>query len=309
MMKINIVILNYNGRVLLEECLPSIIEASKNSEFRPKVTVLDNCSNDDSIDFLRNGFPQVQIYSAKANKVYCSYNDFFKDSDDDIIVILNSDIKVDINFLDPIVVHFKEDSRVFFVASRMYFFDGKTYQGDRAKARIHFGVISADTKFKGYENLIEKPGFTFSAGNAAFDRKKFIELGGYDEIYLPGRYEDVDLCFRAWKAGYKGIYDPESVVYHKGYASFKDVYSNKEIQSMVFRNSILFMLKNVTDKMILSKFYFWIFPRLLFFIITCRFYFLAGFWQALTRIPKILKKKKTLGIFKLSDKQVLDIVG
>ncbi|MDD4182239.1 MAG: glycosyltransferase [Candidatus Omnitrophica bacterium] len=308
-MKVNIAILNYNGRVLLEECLPSILEAVKASKHNVFVTVLDNCSTDGSIDFLRQAFPGIKVYVARKNKVYCSYNEFFKNCDDDIVVILNSDIKVDKNFLDPLVENFK-DPDVFFVSSRMYFFDGVTYQGDKSKASVRLGIISADTRFKGYETLIMDKSFTFSTGNGAFDRKKFLELGGFDELYLPGRYEDVDFCFRGWKSGFKGIYEPASVIYHKGYASFKVAFSDKEIQKTVFRNSLLFMWKNITDKKILFEMHFWLLPRLVLFMLTFRFYFLKGFLEALSKLPEILRIKKNITKnFKRTDRQVLNIVG
>lgn len=308
-MKVNIAVLNYNGKALLEECLPSILDGAKVSSHNVVVTVLDNCSTDDSIIFLQQAFPGVKIYKARENKVYCSYNDFFKSVDDDIVLILNSDIKVDKNFLDPLIEKFN-DPDVFFVSSRMYYFDGKTYQGDKSKATIRLGVISADTRFKGYENSIMEKGFAFSTGNGAFDRKKFLELGGFDELYLPGRYEDVDFCFRGWKAGFKGIYEPASVIYHKGYASFKTAFSNKEIQKTVFRNSLLFMWKNITDKRILFKMHFWLLPRLILFILTFRFYFLKGFLEALLKLPEISRIKKNITTnFKRTDRQVLGIVG
>jgi len=307
--KVNIAILNYNGRALLEECLPSILESVKASKHNVFVTVLDNCSTDGSVNFLRQAFPEINVYVARENKVYCSYNEFFKNCDDDIVVIFNSDIKVDKNFLDPLVENFK-DPDVFFVSSRMYFFDGVTYQGDKSKASIRLGIISADTRFKGYETLIMDKSFTFSTGNGAFDRKKFLELGGFDELYLPGRYEDVDFCFRGWKSGFKGIYEPASVIYHKGYASFKVAFSDKEIQKTVFRNSLLFMWKNITDKKILFEMHFWLLPRLALFMLTFRFYFLKGFLEALSKLPEILRIKKNITKnFKRTDRQVLNIVG
>ncbi len=305
-MRVNIAVLNYNGKALLEECLPSIIEAAARSRFSPKVTVLDNCSTDGSIEFLRNNFPQVDIYMAKVNRIYCSYNELFRNSEDDVILILNSDIKVDVNFLDPMVEHFERSKEVFFVSSRMYFFDKVTYQGDRAKAREHFGIISADTRFRGYEKLVEKQGYTFSTGNGAFDRRKFLELGGFDTIYLPGRYEDVDLCFRGWKSGYKGIYEPRSIIYHKGYVSFKAAFSDKEIQATVFRNSLIFMVKNISSFTIFAKFCFWLPIRLIYFILSGRPYFVNAAAQAFKMLPLALRLRDACSKdFKLTDKEVV----
>mgnify|MGYP003395684849 CR=1 FL=1 len=192
----------------------------------------------------------------------------------------------------------------------MYYFDRVTYQGDRAKARNHFGIISACTRYKKYEAFIEKTGPTFSAGNGAFDRKKFLSLSGFDEIYLPGRYEDVDLCFRAWKSGYKGVYEPKSIIYHKGYESFKKAFSDDDIQETVFRNSILFMLKNITDGWLKAKFYFWMLPRLSFFVLTGKFYLVNGFWQAMLLLPQVKKRKReAVRTFKMTDRNIINIVG
>jgi N-acetylglucosaminyl-diphospho-decaprenol L-rhamnosyltransferase len=309
-LKINIVILNYNGRELLKECLPSIKEAARKSKFRPSVTVLDNCSTDGSIELLKEEFPSVNVFKARENKVYCSYNEFFEKSKDDIILILNSDIKVEDDFLDPLLEHFVKNHDVFFVASRMYYFDKKTYQGDLSRAVERFGIISADTRFKGYDLMINKPFVTFSTGNGAFDRKKFLKLGGFDEIYLPGRYEDVDFCYRGWKSGYRGIYEPDSIIYHKGYASFKEAFSSKEIDMTVFRNSLLFMWKNISDYWMLLIMHIWLLPRLLFFMLTGRFYFIKAFFYALSRMSTIIRRRKIASkTFKLNDRQVLAMVG
>jgi len=309
-MKVNIAVLNYNGKELLKECLPSVIAASEKSSYDTKVTVLDNQSKDSSLDMLKKEFPNVGVYLARENKVYCSYNEFFNASDDDIIIIINSDIKADPGFVDPLIECFKKDPKLFFASSKMYFFDGVTYQGDRSKAIRRFGIISADTRYKGYEKYIDSQGCAFSTGNGAFDRKKFLELNGFDEIYLPGRYEDVDLCFRAWKAGYKGMYEPRSIVYHKGYGSFKEEFTDKQIQRMVFRNSVIFMWKNITDFRILLVMHLWLIPRLVFFMITLRFFFIGAFFDALGKFSDaMIRRRKGLKAFKLSDKDILRVIG
>ena len=308
MLKVNIVVLNYNGKELLRECLPSVTRASEQSLYDTKVTVLDNRSSDGSIDFLRKEFPSVGIFLARENKVYCSYNEFFKQSDDDIIIILNSDIKADLGFVDPLVRCFEKDTSLLFVSSKMYFFDGVTYQGDRSKALRRFGIISADTRYPGYERHIDDRGYAFSTGNGAFDRKKFLELSGFDEIYLPGRYEDVDLCFRAWKSGYKGMYEPESVVYHKGYGSFKEEFTDRQIHGLVFKNSLVFMCKNITNKFMLMKMFIWLIPKFIYYILTFRFFFIRYFFQFLLKLPSVFERRHVAQAdFRMTDRQLLRI--
>jgi len=308
MMRVNIAVLNYNGKELLKECLPSVIRAAEKSSFLPKVTVIDNRSTDGSVEFLKENFPEVNVFAASANRVYSSYNEFFRSSDDDLIVVLNSDIKADENFLDPLVSHFEESDDILFVSSRMYSFDRKTYQGDRSKPKLHFGVISADTRYKGYEKLIKEKGYAFSTGNGIFDRKKFLKLGGFDNMYIPGRYEDVDLCYRGWKSGFKGIYEPKSIFYHKGYGTFCKEYKDKQIHGLVFKNSLIFMCKNITDKFMLMKMFIWLIPKLIYFIFTLRFFFICYFFQFLLKLPLVMRRKKAVQAdFKITDKELLKI--
>ena len=153
---INIIILNYNGRDLLAECLPSIVVASHTSKYSCKVTVIDNVSTDDSVQFLRSNFPDVDIVRAKENLVLCSYNDVIQSLDDDIVILLNNDLKLDKNYVDPLVSVFSNQKDVFFVASRGYSFDGVDYEGDRAIAKIRWGILNPETRFKGYERFIKK---------------------------------------------------------------------------------------------------------------------------------------------------------
>jgi len=304
--KINIIILNYNGRDLLAECLPSVVEASDTSKYSCKVTVIDNVSTDDSVPFLRSNFPDVDVVRAKENLVLCSYNDVVRSLDDDIVILLNNDLKLDKNFVDPLVSVFSNQKDVFFVASRGYSFNGEDYEGDRAIAEIRWGILAPETRYKGHERFIMKDGFTISAGIAAFDRKKFIELGGYDDLYLPGRYEDVDLCFRGWKRGWKGIYQPESVQFHMGCISFKKSFKQKEIDNIVFRNSILFTIKNITSIRLWFQFSFYLFLRLGYFLVCGKWWFLAGFYEALRKLPLVLeRRKKVKKLFFVKDREVL----
>lgn len=307
---INIIILNYNGRDLLAECLPSIVVASHTSKYSCKVTVIDNVSTDDSVQFLRSNFPDVDIVRAKENLVLCSYNDVIQSLDDDIVILLNNDLKLDKNYVDPLVSVFSNQKDVFFVASRGYSFDGVDYEGDRAIAKIRWGILNPETRFKGYERFIKKSGYTISAGIAAFDRKKFIELGGYDDLYLPGRYEDVDLCFRGWKRGWKGIYQPESVQFHMGCVSFKKNFKQKEIDNIVFRNSILFTIKNITSIRLWIQFSLFLFLRLGYFLICGKWGFFVSFYEALRKLPLVLERRKKIKkMFFVKDLDILKKVN
>lgn len=140
MLKVNIIILNYNGRELLQECLPSIIKATKLSKNLRKITVIDNLSTDNSVEYLKETFPDVNVIVAKENKVLCSYNEIIKEISDDIVILLNNDIKVDGGFIDPLVEVFARHNDAFMAVPRSYLFDG-TFEAGRAKMKLRWGLL------------------------------------------------------------------------------------------------------------------------------------------------------------------------
>jgi len=286
---VNIVILNYNGKNLLEECLPSIIEASHTSKFSCKVTVIDNVSNDESMEFVRASFSDVEVVEAKENLVLCSYNDFLRTAKDDIVILLNNDIKVRSDFVDPLIKPFKDED-VFLASPKSYFFDGR-YEGGKSYAFMRYGIFGTDHSFKEDCEKADEKSCTFASGCGAFSREKFLELGGYDDLYLPGRLEDADLCFRAWKRGYKCYHQPESVVYHKGAESFNNRFGVNGTLVINYRNVFLFMWKNISSPLFLLEHIVLLFPRLIFACLRGQTEFVYGFLKAIPLLPRALKKR------------------
>jgi N-acetylglucosaminyl-diphospho-decaprenol L-rhamnosyltransferase len=310
-MEINIVILNFNGKDLLAECLPSILIAAKNSTHNCTVTVLDNKSTDDSVAFVKENFPDVTIYAAKENKVLCSFNELAATLDTEILILLNSDIKLDKNFVDPLVKIFGVYPDAFMAAPQCWTFDRAQFEGMLTKIKMKFGFFQAFSRYPGYAKDIDTPGYTSSAGSvAAFRRDRFLELEGYDDLYLPGRLEDTDLCFRGWKRGYKAYYVPESLAYHKGMASFKKDFGYKKSLVLSYRNTFLFIWKNITDTQMLCEHIFFLPLWILFSLLKLNFSFILGFMQALPRLPQaLIRRGKERTYFKESDKELFDLLG
>lgn len=297
---VNLVILNYRGRLLLERFIPSWIRSAEKSSYPCRVTVLDNGPEDGSETFVRSRYPGVAWVGAPENKVLCSYNAFAQAAAEDILILLNNDIETEEGFVDPLVEPFLKDPDVFFVATH----------GDLPIVRRRWGIFSAELDYAGYAERIEHGGAPFSAGIGAFDRKKFLELGGYDELFLPGRYEDVDLCYRGWKKGWIGVYAPQSRKKHLGGVSFNKAFTPDETQAMVFRNGILFMTKNITDPFFFILFVLGTFARVVFCALTLRKPYLEGFAAALGCLGRARRsRKEAQRHFTLSDRQVLKKVS
>lgn len=309
-MKINIIILNYNGRTLLEECLPSITEAAKRSANDCFVTVIDNASSDDSIEFLENNYKEVLIDKRKNNRVLCAFNELLERTDEDIAILLNSDMKVDPGFVDPLVEIFMHDKDAFLVVPKIMSFDYKKCENGRGRTEIKFGMFRSIPRYPGYEKDVNKGSITSHSANGAFHRKRFVELGGFDDLYLPGIMEDADLCFRAYKKGLKCYYEPKSVIYHKGRESFKKEFREKTIDELAHRNTYLFMWKNISDFNILAQHLIFLMPRLFFAFVRGRPEIVSAFFKALRKLPETLKKRKIEAAESrvMTDRQIFELI-
>ncbi len=242
--KARVIVLNYNGAELLEECLPSIVKAAARAQFETRVSVLDNQSRDESRSIIEQKFPGVHFETASANRVLCSYNEYLPKISEEAVILLNNDIRVDRDFIDPLLERFSRDPKTFLVAPRVMSFDGRLVEAGSSKAGIKFGLFGCEARYPGYEKEAQVPSETFSSGFGAFSRTHFLALGGYDSRYLPGIMEDVDLCLRARRAGLSLYYEPRSVVYHMGQASFKRAFKPLALRTLAHRNTFLFMWKN-----------------------------------------------------------------
>lgn len=278
-----IVILNFNGEEMLAQCLPSLREAVRFAKTPTKVAILDNLSTDNSEIYVRENFPEMDFVKAPENLVLCSYNNYLKTISEPVVILLNNDIRVDRDFIDPLVRKFGEDPSAFLVAPRVMSFDGRSIEAVDTRAGVKCGMFWANARYRGYEAHAMVPSKTFASGFGAFSREKFLRLGGYDLRYFPGIMEDADLCLRAARAGYHLYYEPRSVVYHMGQASFKKAYSDQTRETLAFRNTFLFMWKNFSGARFWLAHVLWLPVRMVWMTLRGRFGFVLGFWEALQK--------------------------
>ena len=251
-MKTAIIILNWNGEKLLEQFLPSVVEfTAKQAE----IYIADNNSTDNSIDFITENFPSVKIIKNAINGGYAKgYNDALKHIDADIFCLINSDIEVTENWLNPILNEFKNDENIGVLQPKILDFKNKTkfeYAGAAGGFLDFFGYPYCRGRiFNDIEkdkNQFNKISDIFWASGACFFIKSdlFRELNGFDEDYF-AHQEEIDLCWRAQNVGFKIQYIPNSIVYHVGGATLSNLNPKKTFLN--FRNSLLNILKNVPNR-------------------------------------------------------------
>lgn len=250
-MKIAVVILNWNGKELLKQFLPSVVNCSPNAV----VYVADNASTDDSVSFVETHFPRVKIIQNPDNGGYAKgYNQALKKLTEEVLVLLNSDVEVTKGWLEPFERHFQDNPQTAIAQPKLLDYKRKDYFEYAGAAggfvdkygfpfcrgRI-FDTIEKD------EGQYDQPCSIFWASGACLviRRTAFEELGGLDNDYF-AHQEEIDLCWRAHNAGYQTMYLPDSTVYHLGGATLNAMNPRKTFLN--FRNCLFNLLKNVPGK-------------------------------------------------------------
>ena len=244
---VTIQILNWDGKHLLQECLPSVLEAVRPDE----VLVVDNGSRDGSIEFLKARFPEVRILALDRNYGFAVGNNRgFEHVRTDIVVLLNNDMWVDRDFLDPLLDALS-DPAVFAATAQISFADPGRRREETGMTRAWFenGFFRLwhDPIPPECETQRAIPVLWAGGGSCAIDRRKLALLGGLDSLYHPFYVEDADLCYQAWKRGWKSVLAPKSHVVHKHRGTSRPKFGDEFIDETIRRNQFLLVWKNVTD--------------------------------------------------------------
>ena len=243
----SVVIPNWNGRDLLEKYIPSIIDALAGNPDN-EIIVVDNGSEDGSAEFLRERFPRVRVLALEKNLGFGGgSNAGFCAAKNDIVVLLNSDMRVERDFLAPLLESFTDEA-VFSVACQIFFSDPKKLREETGLTQFWWENGSLRVRHRDDPAIqVPYPCAYGGGGSSAFDRRKFLELGGFDELLAPFYMEDTDVGYRAWKRGWKVLYQPASVVYHEHRGTIGKRFSKAQIDLVLKKNFALFAWKNIHE--------------------------------------------------------------
>ncbi len=287
----HILVLNYNGRELLRECLPSVEEAAARAPVPCGVTVVDNGSTDGSLEELAARWPRVGVVS-EPNRGLVSFNHVLARMGEPVVLLLNNDVKLDRDAVGPLLAALGGRDDALFAAPKCWTFDGREYEGMRTRVRMRFGLVQGMCRVPGHEAVVDLPDLTAAAGPVlAVDREKFLAVGGYDPLYFPGRIEDLDLGFAGWMAGWSGLYVPESVAYHRGFGSFGPAFGRTGCDRLAARNSLLFAWKNLAGLRLLAHLA-WLPARLAHSLALGRGTFASAFLGAVARLRDVLEARR-----------------
>lgn len=247
MTKTAVVILNWNGRNFLEQFLPDVVKHSAGAE----VIVADNASTDDSVAWLREHFPQVRIVQNAVNGGYAKgYNDALKTIEAEYYVLLNSDIEVTANWINPVIALLDADPEVAACQPKIRAYHQKEhfeYAGAGGGFIDKWGYPFCrgrmfDTFEKDNGQYNDTCEIFWATGACLFVRAEaYHRCGGLDEDFF-AHMEEIDLCWRMKNAGMKIMYCGESTVYHVGGGTLSKLSPQKTFLN--FRNNLVLLAKN-----------------------------------------------------------------
>ncbi len=250
MKKVSVIILNYNGQNHLETFLPSVI---KNTPLHiADIVVADNASTDNSVDWLKETYPAIKIIQLKRNYGFAEgYNISIGRVETPYVILLNSDVEVTQNWIQPMLNFMDTNQKVIAVQPKILQYKDKTkfeYAGGAGGYLDKFGypfcrgrIFSSIEEDKGQYDDVRQI-FWASGACMMVRRVDFIDYGGLDENFFTHQ-EEIDFCWRVNSRGRKVYYIPTSVVYHLGGGTLNQ--SNPKKTYYNFRNNMLMIYKNL----------------------------------------------------------------
>ncbi|MEO9144325.1 MAG: glycosyltransferase family 2 protein [Ginsengibacter sp.] len=244
-----VVILNWNGKHFLEKFLPSVLASGYQNL---SVIVADNASTDDSVSFVENNYPSIELIFNSVNEGFAKgYNTALKQVTADYYILLNSDVEVSPGWITPVISLMERDQKIAACQPKILSFSHKDqfeYAGasggwiDKLGYPFSRGRVfdSCENDTGQYDDTVE---VFWATGAALFVRSSvFHEMEGFDDYFF-AHQEEIDLCWRMQRAGYKIYAEPSSVVYHVGGGTLQK--GNKRKIFLNFRNNLIMLSKNL----------------------------------------------------------------
>ena len=310
-----IVVRNYNGKDLLEGLLPDLFSVVEKRGKQDEILVVDDGSTDGSAGFVKNYFPDVRLKALAANtgNSIMPVNIGVQNAKNDVVICLDNDVRVDSDFITPVLQHFR-DENVFAVCPKIINPNhGNTVESVNYPMFQKGRIVGEVPGLKTPHLLPRKPSLVWYApGNAAaYRRDLFQVLKGLDPLYRPIYYEDVDVCHRAWRRGWRTIFEPDATTYHLKHVTTKK-HLKKQAQFEIYRmkNQILFTWKNLLDRKWISLHLIWIFLHLTNSICKRDSIFSRSFWSAILQSGEVLKARRAeTRAMKLTDKEIFAMLN
>jgi GT2 family glycosyltransferase len=244
--RVSLIIPTLDGLTLLQKHLPALLRAEGVAD--AELIIADDGSTDGTGEWLRANVPQAKVVRRETNGGFSrACNAAISASTGNILVLLNNDVEVDPNFLPPLLGALESAPSVFAVNSSILLPGQDMLDEGEKTGGFHNGIFYVDCRRDPATRSTETaPALYATACSAAYRRAMVEQIGGFDELYSPCYWEDVDLSYRALKRGWQVLYEPQSIVYHQHETTTARM--DPRFTAMIkHRNSFVFVWKNIAD--------------------------------------------------------------
>jgi len=304
---ISVVIPNYNGKHLLERNLPSVYEALNSIKIDFEIIIIDDCSTDNSVIFIRQNYPLLRLIINEKNQGFsASCNKGITIAGKELLLLLNTDIELNNNFFESQFKYFDLPDTFGVMSKIIGAKDGETQ--DTARFLKYSGFKIKANNFYHLENEdILTPTAYLSGANALIDAKKLKDIGGFDEIFSPFYCEDFELGLRAWRLGWKCYYDPKSYCIHDHSSTTKNYRTQNWVKAIFFRNRLYVHAIHLNR----IRLAFWFMQitliDILFMWIGLKFYYYKSFAMFLNNLNPARQSRKNLKELMLNHHSTISI--
>lgn len=303
--KVSIIIPSYNGYHLLKKNLPPLYQVIKKELPETEIIIVDDTSSDDTVSKIKElGFDLKIVSNPRKSSFAASCNNGAQHAAGNILFFLNNDMLVQDSLLPSLVSHFKDDD-IFAVAPSSMIKDGQKMIDEIPTIGVWEKGLLYIHQFDKAVSSYNYTLFHASGGCLCVRADRFCQLGGFDEMFSPFYFEDIDLCWRAKKHGWKILHESSVKLLHESHATIDILYSPFESNAIYWKNYFMFIWKNINDKDLLNDHADNLTANL-FHYARHEHAILSGFKMALRLFSsKKIKSQK----YKISDKELLHIKG
>lgn len=296
---VTVVIPNWNGKELLAAYLPSVISCTKGA----RIIIVDDCSTDDSVAYIQKQYPQITLLQKKTHEGFSgTVNKGVAHAQTPLVLLLNTDIEPLPGYLDAVFSHFQQQETFAVGLKDKSIEHGKSIYRGRGVASFQRGMYIHKRG-----EIDAKDTAWVSCGSGMFRKNIWDTLAGLDTLFHPFYWEDIDLSYRALKAGYRIYFEPDSeVIHHHEKGAILTSSSSSTIKRIAFCNQLLFMWKNIGDINILMEHIFYLPIHLCKTCINGDSSFIQGFFLAVSKLFVCMRSRSlSKREWKRSDNEVI----
>jgi len=297
---VSIIIPNYNGEDILGKMLASVVEAAYTYRGKCEIIVVDDASQDGSVKLITENFPEINVVRHQENKGFAeAVHSGVRSSVYEVIILLNSDVRPDPNFIAPLVRWFDRED-IFSVSPLVLDHLGQPHMVSWNLVEIMRGKMRRckwnleEVQRLGHQGRAIKSLYA-SGGSMACRKERFFQLGGFLPLYKPFYCEDLVLCIRASRRGWQTFFEPESTVVHDHQqGTIKRFFAEREVRIIRRRNRFFTLWLHLSARNLIFSHVPWILFRLPWRVLRMDTAYAIALLKALSGLGEVIKLRGNL---------------